>query len=207
MDLEPIAKEDAQEVLTPYISRLNKVIVGNINYYYNGPQYAAVRHQHSPRTDASICHDLIINGLRTEFEGTPFVRFVTKKGLFMMIIREVVVLRFKKFNDKLLSSGIRTQQAMFYNLQDTISLELDGMPPDGLLHIGYIPNELETGVGEIHVTYRYGDVNVWSWDITSEQVSDVVPYPLVVAKDTTKIRKPRVKGKEKNVGDIDAGNL
>jgi hypothetical protein len=205
--LDPIRKADAQELLKPYIDRLHKVIVGKINYYFSGPAYSGVRHEHSSRSDASICHDLIKKGLEAEFEETSSVRFTKKRGLFIMVIKDTIVLRFNKFNKKLLSGGINTQQAMSLNLQDLTQLELDGMPPDALLHVGYIPNALETGVGQIHVAYRYGNDNVWTWDITStEYVSDVLPFT-GSAKEKPSRRKPKIKGKDKNVGDINAGDI
>ncbi|MNB92891.1 hypothetical protein D3C75_400040 [compost metagenome] len=205
--MEPIAKERAQDILRPYLERLNKVIAGKLNYYYSGPQYAAVRHEHTARSDASICHDLVWRGLITEFENDPSVRLFKSKGLMLMKIRDTVVLRFNKFDHNLLSANSHTHQSSLFNLQEVGKLEFEGMPPDGLLYVGYIPNELETGVGEIHVTYRYADTNIWSWEISTETVADTISFPAAVASQATTTRKPKIKGKEKNVGDLDAGNL
>jgi hypothetical protein len=206
--LIPISKIEAQTILAPYLDGIVRAVTGKINGYYNGPAYAQIRHSHSSRTDASICHDLIKQGIIDEFDGVSGVRFQTKRGLFLFIVKETVLLRFKKFKNNLLSTGVATQQAMSFNLQDTAQLELEGMPPDGLLHVGYIPNALETGVGKIYVTYRFGNHNIWDWDVTinERKIAEQIPFPQTTESVPRRIIKAKGK-KNTNVGDVNASNI
>lgn len=199
--MRPIDKETAQTILEPIIDKIRNAIKNAVNGYYQGNTYSASRYRHSARTAANICHDEIIEEIKRELDGTTGVRFQSKKGLFVVIVNGIVVLRFKKFNNKLLSSGVVTQQSMAFNLQDSVQLEFEEeMPPDGLLHIGYIVNKLKSGVSGVYVTYRYGNNNVWTWDITAEKVAETVTFPAEVAS----LPQRRIKAKDQatGVGDV-----
>lgn len=202
--VQPILKEEAQSILEPYVDRIRHAVITAVNSYFQGPDYANTRFYHSPRTAASICHDHIVSEIKKAFEGVPGAYFTKRKGLFMLIIKDTVVLRFKKFNKNLLSNGIPTKQAIAFNLQDSIQLEFDNMPPDGLLHVGYVVNNLGTGIEGVYITYRYGNTNIWTWDVTFRDKADYkvaaqVTLPQVAS--TTKKRKVTAKRKDISAGD------
>ncbi|MEK5374186.1 hypothetical protein [Paenibacillus sp. FSL P2-0173] len=208
--MEPLLKDDAIRMLQPYIDLIKTAVSKGVQDYYIGEEYAQTRHKHSQRTAASICHDNIKDEIKLKFEGLPKVRTDERKGLFMLSIEGLLTLRFKKFNDKLLSNGITTMQALAYDLQDTVQLELEGLPPYGLLHVGYTLNNLQSNIDGIYITYRYGKINIWEWDITHEEVTPIAEpalFPLPTPSETT-TRKTRVRVKDKSIsaGDKNAIN-
>ncbi|CAJ1313825.1 hypothetical protein [Paenibacillus nuruki] len=208
--MEPLLKSKAMQILDPYIIQVKEAINKGVKDYYIGEDYAAIRHKHSSRTAASICHDNIIEEIKQRFENQPNVLIKKSKGLYMLIIEGIIVIRFKKFDEKLNSSGISTKQAIAYDYQDPLQLDLDDMPPDGLLFAGYTLNDLQSNVDRIFITYKYGSVNIWDWNITDEGIAtDLQPalFPLPAASETS-TRKKRVRAKDKsiNAGDENAIN-
>lgn len=206
--MDPMPKEQAKIILGPYISRIQEAVKRAIKDYYMSGQYAGVRYIHSPRTAANVCHDHIKAEIKREFESTPGVSYSEKRGSFTLNVQGAAVLRFKKFNKNLLSSNIKTNQVTAFLLQQPMQLELDGLPPDGLLHVGYIMNRLGTDIEKIYVTYRYADVNIWEWDTSEEySVQPVINFPALPATSTeTKKRKVKAKAKTTKIGDEDASN-
>jgi len=204
----PISKERAMEILQPFIEKIRLSVVSAVNGYFKGPDYAKTRHKHSPRTAASICHDDIIEEIKKNFEGVSGAYHKTVKGLFMLTIKDSIVLRFKKFKnkEKLISNGIPTQQALAFNLQDPTQLEFEDMPPDGLLHVGYVINSLGTAIDSIHVTYRFNKYNLWTWNITTAnmEVAEQIIFPQTAT--TTRKRKVTARGKNTGTGDNNAIN-
>lgn len=202
-----MGKGEAQEILDPFVLRLKKAVTEAVQQYFTGTEYTATRYKHSPRTVASICHDHIVEGIRNEFEGVEGVRFYTRKSLFLMNIKDQLVLRFKKFNKNLLASGINTQQLELFNNQSLLQQEFDNMPPYGLLHVGYTVNNLSTNLNGVYITYRYGRKNIWTWDLSElEKSTKVVTVPSRQKDTPRRKRNITAKGKETIVGDLNANN-
>ena len=203
--MRPISEEEARQHLAPYIKRLCTAVTNSVNDYFTGPDYAKVRHKLSARSAASICHDEIKAAIIREFEGVAGVFFKNKRGLFLVIIEGTVVLRFKKFNKDQRASGIETQQMMAFNYQETQQLELPDMPPNGLLHVGYRVNKLQTGIEGVYITCRYGNDNLWGWSITPQGLDQVerVLVPLQEAAAPSR-RKITAKGKDIIGGGVNA---
>jgi len=204
--MEPISKEAANDILEPYLARIKKCILDAVNGYYTGSDYLKVRHKHSPRTSASLCHDHITDSIQFEFENEPGVRVSKKRGIFTLTVKGIVVLRFKKFNNKLLSSGISTKQMQAFNLQDAFQLEMDNLVPNGLLHVGYVLNALGTGVKDVYITYRYGNINIWNIPLSEIDVVQPELFPASVASSTTRRRNVKAKGITASAGDENAIN-
>lgn len=204
--MEPLRKEKAKDILGPYINRIQEAVKRAVNGYYLNGQYSSVRHIHSSRSAASLCHDHIKAEIKQEFEGVPGVTYSEKRGLFTLNVQGSVVLRFKKFNKNLMSSNIQTKQITAFVLQQPAQLELNEMPPDGLLHVGYVMNKLGTGIEKIYVTYRYANINIWEWD-TSENTA-IQPVLTLPNTPATPSKRRRVKAKENTTqtGDEHASN-
>ncbi|MGG1637241.1 hypothetical protein [Paenibacillus sp. NRS-1760] len=204
--MEPMSKEQANDILEPYLIRLRKCIFDAVNGYYTGPDYINVRHKHSPRSSASLCHDHITEAIRSEFENETGFHASKKRGIFTLSVKGIVVLRFKKFNNNLLSSGINTKQLRAFNLQDTVQLEIENLVPNGLLHVGYVMNALGTEVKDVYITYRYGNVNVWSIPLTGVDIAEPELFPVSATISTTRKRTVKAKGITATVGDENAIN-
>ncbi|MBD2846253.1 hypothetical protein IDH44_13690 [Paenibacillus sp. IB182496] len=200
-----ISKEEAVELLEPYIYKIKASVLNPINDYFTNPALTLHRQKLSKRSDASNCHDLIVDQIKMEFEQHPRTRLLHKNKVFFLIVEERVLLRFKLFDHKNLGRSINTIQSTKLNNQEIEQLELENMPPDGLLHVGYCINTLRTGVDNICVTYRQGDQNLWEWDLLeggSNNVKQIEIFPHEQPMDRK--RKPRPK--TDNVGEIVNGN-
>jgi hypothetical protein len=196
-----ITKQEAQQILQPYIATLRNSVKTSVNKYYSGSEFAPVRHLLSKRSDASNCHDLIVDTIKNEFDNTSRTHYFYKNNLFLLTIEGRIALRFKMFDLNLLSHGIATQQLISFNNQEIEQIEFNDMPPDGLLHVGYCVNPLRTGVENVHITYRYGNNNLWEWDITEEQIAQVKQIELPNL-EKTHTSKRKVMPKNRTVGDI-----
>lgn len=208
--MEALFKADAIEILEPYIYSIKEAVFNAVTEYFLGDEYASSRHKLSTRTAACICHDNIKDQIRMKFEDIPKTRIKERSGLFMLIIEEKITLRFKKFDGNLMSSGIDTNQALAYALHDTVQLDLDGMPANGLLYVGYTLNSLQSNIDGIFITNRYGNVNLWDWEVTNEgEIPTIQPvlFPQPTTTETTTKRK-RVRAKDKSIsaGDMNAIN-
>jgi hypothetical protein len=205
--LKPIGKDDAKRIINPHLGKIKRAVSSSISNYLTGKQYAAVRHSHSTRSDASIIHDLIIGEIENEFNDVEGVCHQRKNKLFCLVIDDKVILRFKKFNNNLLGSGINTNQLIAFNLQDPVQLEFTNMPPHGLLYVGYRLNDLNTGINDLHITYRYSNKNVWTWNITYVENEDIKPIELTASyTHQTTTRKVTAKTNDRSVGDINEGD-
>jgi len=206
--LRAINEEEAYSHISPHLGMILSAVKDSVNDYFNGSKYSQVRHEHSSRSAASICHDKIKKSVIEKFEGVLGARHRTHHGLFTLLIDEVVVLRFKKFNNKRLSSGIATQQQLAFNNQEPEQLELPDMPPNGLLHVGYQLNKLESGVESVFITCRHGNDNLWTWDITAEGTKftnqTLIPIPEPAA--TPSRRKITAKSANNVGGEVNASS-
>lgn len=198
----PITKGEAQELLSPYLNLIQEAVTEAVNNYYSATELSPWRAKLSKRSHASNCHDLVVSAIIERFEREPGTRCFYEKNLFLLSIKGRVVLRFKMFDQNLMPHGIETKQMLALSYQDTSQLEFDDMPPDGLLHVGYCLNPLHTGVEKVYITYRYGKINVWDWDITQTQQSNVEQIQFKQQTNTKPAAKRKPKLKTKDVGDI-----
>jgi len=199
--MKGISKEEAKEILSPHIPLILNCVQNGVSMYFTSPQIAFFRTMFTKRSDASNCHDIIVKMISTAFEGTPGARNYYRNKLFLLNFVNRVVLRFKLFDRNLMSHNIMTSQQISIIAQDIEQLELEDMPPDGLLHVGYCMNELRTGVEKVYITYRNGNHNEWVWDLMEEatpakqqiDIEDIQP-----ARTT----KRKITAKSNLVGDI-----
>jgi hypothetical protein len=125
-------QREVEEILSRYRDLLYRVIRGAWDHYQQA--YREMHHLHSPRTRASIMHDLMLHYARKFFDDMPGVRFFEQRGLTCICLEERVVLRFKKLNRGLRASNIPTRQAVAYAAQQLL---LPGFPPFTRLQAGY----------------------------------------------------------------------
>ncbi|OMF17067.1 hypothetical protein BK131_03590 [Paenibacillus amylolyticus] len=198
----PITKSEAQDVLSPYIDDIRSLITETINGYYSAFEHSSLRVKLSRRSHASICHDLVVNAIIERFEGVKGFGHLRRRGLFLLSVQGRILLRFNMFDQNLMSHGIETKQLVSLRYQDVSQLEFEDYPPDGLLHVGYCLNALETGVEHVYVTYRFGKINVWEWELTQTQQTVVDQIQFTTQTNTKPAAKRMPKLKTKNVGDI-----
>jgi len=198
-----ISKEEAQKIIAPYIETILTCVQQGAKKYYSGPEFMGVRHKLSKRSDASNCHDFVISEIMDEFDNIPKTRCYFRRNLFLLTIGGLVVLRFKMFDENNLSHNIMTRQQTLFNAQQVEQLKLPGMPPNGLLYVGYRLNELKTGVDGVFITCRKENRNLWEWDLLDEVTAAPAANIAYGEFKTDSTPKRKVLPKTSNVGEID----
>jgi hypothetical protein len=141
---------------------LGKCIKGAWKDYLGYPDH--LRLQHTPRSRASLVHDHIVMRVRNAFDDFDDVRLHDINKLFVLVLPGEVVIRFKKLNDNLRSSGIPTQQRLEFAAQG----DLPGIESVTHLEAGYTLNEFETAIDGVHVVCPYNDSVLWAHEIFVE---------------------------------------
>ena len=110
-------RETALVMLGPYLQRLAHCIASAWRDFEEHVS-AEVRADVSPRTRAAFVNDRVLIAARREFEKDKKVAFVRGRGgLFMLMIENAFLLRFKKLKPNLQASNIPTIQARLFNQQ------------------------------------------------------------------------------------------
>jgi hypothetical protein len=195
-----ISKADAEILLAPYRSRLYGDIsdgVMNYNTYYRERAYI-----HTPRTKANIRRHHVVARIKESFEGEPNTAFIDKDdGLFLLaiynpILNQSLAIRFKKLDNTLRTSNIRTIQVEMFDDPDE-QLELPEMPPRATyVNAGYTLDKVGTAAKKVYVTCPDGP-NSFCWiicldeEITSQPIV-ILPTPPITGLPPK--RRVRVKG-------------
>jgi len=132
--------------------------------------YPETRHIHSARSRASLLHDHCVHYVQIYLGANPYVSFPAKKrGLFAIElsgepvgIPGKVLARFKKLNERMLTSNIPTKQAENFNHQRPLEIQgnlwgyslIEPEPPH--INIGYTPDMFWMGLEAVYATMPNG---------------------------------------------------
>ncbi len=144
------------------------------------------------RANFIYCH--IVESARRRFEGIKGVLKSTKGRVLKLTFAGRIVLRFKKLDAKLRSSGIPTQQYLQFLLQRC----LPGFEQTNVIG-GYRLDGLKVGMEDIHVTCPHGSRNHWTVEIPTETCTIIETVPSIASEETPKMRlKEATKQKSKS---------
>jgi hypothetical protein len=163
------SRAEASAFFAPYEADLVEVISAAWEDYQ---AHEPLKHRHSARSRASIVHDNMVHHVKRVFEDVPEVTFVERRGLFMLNFEDIFVLRFKKLDDRMLSSNIPTQQALGYVCQ----LALPGMPAATKLQAGYQLDRSQTAIRAMLLTCPAGSSLYWFLELTPQEPQEL-PVP------------------------------
>ena len=197
-----VSSEEAKLILAPHLDNLQICVSRGLQEYCSA--YPSVRHLHSPWSRATLVRDHIVAQVRKAFEEVEGIKIIQKQGLFLLSIEGKLLLRFKKFNRKMLTRNHPTQQAFRFSEQ----LSIPGFPPAATnINVGYMPNDLWTDALKVLITCPSGSSSInWYIDITSntEIISPLVLNFSEENKDTT---KKRIRAKNTNKNQIGSQKL
>lgn len=117
------------------------------------------------RSRANVIHDLIVYAVRQAFDSVADIRLMEINKLFLMAVGCDLVLRFKKLDESLRSSGIPTQQSIEFSSQG----DLPGIEKVTHLEAGYCLNDLETAIEGIYICCPNGTSVLWYYEIEPEE--------------------------------------
>jgi hypothetical protein len=123
-----------------------------------------------------------------------------KRGLVTINVRDQLLARFKKLDRDKRSHNIPTQQSLLFKAQ----LDLPGIE-SSLTHldVGYVLNELQTGLDGVYITCPYGKGIAWWIDLNDSalgaagNVVPIAPAPIApAAPGEVAARRQRIKPKQ-----------
>lgn len=184
-----ISKEEAQTLLQPYMGAFWKIMLTVWKAWEGIPEEQ--RMMLTPTARANCLHSFILHHARSHFHGKPDVQIIEKR-LFLVGIKGVVLLRFKKLKsiDDKRSSNYPTLFQLGYSAQQV----LPGMPPEAArLTVGYVLDVTATSIQGIFVTYPCGKMLHWDFEV-ERHATKVVQLP--TPQQGERKRKVRAKNVE-----------
>jgi hypothetical protein len=154
--MSTIPQEAAIDELAPYLPTLREALMGGWADYQADPVSSRVKH--STRTRASIVYDYVMDRLRSALDDHSDVKFLEVNRLVLLLFKTSIVVRIKKFDETLRSSGIRTKQRRRL-------LNQVGLPGIGaLIHLeaGYQLNGLQTDIEGTYLVCPLGNDILWA---------------------------------------------
>lgn len=188
---------EAERILTPYKDILSKCVFNACSDYFSLLAY--VPHPIKSRTIATLIYDFIEAHAKKELDGLDGVQLLSIDGLFMAVLHDKVVLRFKKLNGNKMPSNIPTKQTLDYMNQQ---LDLPNMPLHASLIVGYELDRLKTKLQEVTITCPNGDKNLWSFNLHGAPGAEIIDLPFTPLQNVEDIpmrpkKKKETRGKEK----------
>lgn len=194
--------DEAKADLGALSARFESCIRGALNDYTT--LYAALRHKHSKRTQASIIHDLMVARFTEEFgeaeRGVASDVAVHSKGNLRLIIAAdgKYKIKMKKLDGNLAAKNIPTQAAIRFVQQ----LSFAQVPAPTNLFIGYqVANDAELAASKVWITCPAGNDIGWEWELThssdeadvKRQVAELPKFNEFVEEPTPKKRRASLK--------------
>jgi hypothetical protein len=155
-------------------------------------------------TKANLIRDYAICEFSRRTATNNRVRKYLSRNLLVFIIDNKYRLRFKKLNKRLLSSNIRTVQAIQFESQDWDLFGPQVLPAN--LNVGYVVNESYTDL-DVYLTCPSGYRNI-AWATSLESVPATSTPPIGFEEPTT-LNKPRVRPRihQKKVSDDESTSV
>lgn len=129
----------------------------------------------TPRTKASLFHDILTETVQVEVADDPEVQYLETRGLRHIATPEARI-RFKKLNRDLRASSIPTGQS-----QQWVQPALPGLPEAPVpLHFGYRTNRLWSEIMMVALVRQEGRTVTWFEEFELEEAvePEIVPTPI-----------------------------
>jgi hypothetical protein len=186
-----ISEEEAKTLLQPYMAIFWKIMLDVWNAWEEIPEKQ--RMMMSTTARANNLYSFIVHHARSYFTDDPDIKIFDKR-LFLVGIKGLVLLRFKKLKSKddRRSSNYPTLFQRDYSTQKV----LPGMPPQAArLTVGYVLDVTQTFIEAVFVTYPCGAILHWYFEV-ERRAAKVVAMP-IAQKRERKVRAKNVASKKK----------
>jgi hypothetical protein len=156
MPVPPI--DEVKDILEDFELRLRQILEGAWEDWQTMSHRAIL----SPRSRASIIFDFIRTRALADFDGDANIRAIPKGQTVHFLIRDRVLMRFKKANSAGLGSNIETQAVIeFVDPQ----LPLFELPPVYHIEVCYHLDKLATRMALLAVTARQRNTKLWAYEL------------------------------------------
>lgn len=167
-----VTRDEAKQLVRPVEHLLIASVMSGVSDYLS-----LLNHFPQPidvRTIANLIYDFIKAHAKNNLTGVDDVALLSLKGgLFIVVIKDKLALRFKKLNNNKMPSNIPTDQTV-----DWMNQNIELLPSHTALIVGYEMDPLRTRVQEITVTCPNGDTNLWSFNLEGFGGAEILELPL-----------------------------
>lgn len=152
----------------------------------------------SDRTQCSLIHDLIVKQAKVLADTTPGLTLTSNKGLWVLNVYNLYLVRFNKLNEALCASHNDTQVTIRFRGQDQVfepQYEIPGMPKEATnVILGYKFNATRTWYKSVHVVCPSESGYHWEFEIP-RPTSTTTEEPVVEIRPTGTSGGSRVRPK------------
>lgn len=164
-------KEVVQPILDCIRAEIVEVILGGWSDWQESGRNGVWR---CKRSRAGYVWEQIIERAHNLFDSESGIKILDGTETFKFLVNDVVLFRFKKANERGISSNIETQLAMAFHDHEQ---DLFGLPEVQRVEVVYKLNALETEIRDICVVARENDRVVWEYSLLDTEES-VVQLPI-----------------------------
>lgn len=174
-NLSLLSKEQAVDLLRPYLAILNKCIDDGWAAWKT--HYAHRAHVLDGRPRAAIVYAEIVACALKAFQGLEGVTVKPSRGSLMIYIGDDITLRFKKMRRNGRCSNIKT----VIQLKFLAQLKLPGMIDGTLVHAGYELDTLQQNVVRKAIVCQLNQKVLWDIELTGVPAEMVTMPPVDTA--------------------------
>ena len=189
-----ITKDEFDKIFTVELKKLLLKCIHEGLADYNNPRYysAEAKRDHTKSARAHIRHCHIVARMNRVVMEHSNIRAITRQGRPLFIFKDKLQFSIKKFDRRLRTSNVSTQQASAFKAQ--LPLGVDMPPKLTNVFAGY-KYDLTEMFYEVYITCPDHEQNHWIWKISGAEITDFFSDSPTVNIDnigTVSIKKPRV---------------
>lgn len=183
-----LSLDEADSLLQPYLPMVVKCIETPIREWKalceREPLFALSL---DSRARANVINSHVVKAVEKKFSKVKGVHLTRDHGFLVLIIKDKIVVRFKKLDAKLRSSNIMTnqQQKLYYQR------DIPGLPPGATVVIaGYRLDATGMLLSDVHVVCPIGRRNKWAIPVL-EGAEQTIRLPAASAPPRRVVVSPR----------------
>jgi len=185
-----LSRDDAKGFIDPYKNILNEIIELGCSDFFSLLKYSP--HPIQTRAIYTLIYEFIEARAKEKLDGVNGVVLLNQNGLFLAVLQNKVILRFKKINGKKMPSNIPTHQTIAYMNQQ---LDLPDFSFITTLIVGYELNRFKTKLQEVTITCPNGKKNFWTFNLDGKGGAEILELPISPTQTPDIPIRPK-KGKE-----------
>jgi hypothetical protein len=168
--IPPIDRDAALTILDPYLSLFGGCVRRGWDRWKTETRLPI---DVLKRSRACLVYDYIADEARRTLGNVEGLTVTEDRGFVLVNVEDRLLVRFKKFDQRLRTSGIHTQQQLAFSYQQ---LSIDGLGPLPQLVAGYLLDDFELEISRVAITCSFGSRIMWVIEIPPE-AGTVVPLP------------------------------
>ena len=194
-----VSKDEVSELLAPYNEHIYHAVHGAWEKLINSilPMFPAC----TVRYRRNAMYELMIQMARPLFHDLSGIELVeSKRGRILLVVNRRdanLVVRFKKIDNKFLTSNYPTQGSLAFDHQMP---GLPGIPSGSRITVGYLMNDDETQLIGVFIIFAKGTSVQWQYELLPNgKTAEIYAFPQPALPMQPKKTKPHVQAKKKRI--------